>query len=98
MHKMLHPKANVERLYIPRKDGGRDLIEVETAFKTAFKTATVGLDHYLKHKDGQYVKQVLEHERSRAISVTKNATEFKREVTMPAEFENREDKISLRKC
>ena len=48
MHKMLHPKADVERLYIPRKDGGRGLIDVETAFKTA----TIGLDHYLKHKDG----------------------------------------------
>ncbi|CAH3183363.1 unnamed protein product [Porites lobata] len=50
MHKMLHPKADVERLYIPRKDGGRGLIDVETAFKTA----TIGLDHYLKHKEGQY--------------------------------------------
>ena len=59
MHKMLHPKADVERLYIPRKDGGRGLIDVETAFKTA----TIGLDHYLKHKEGQYPKQVLEHER-----------------------------------
>ena len=29
-------------------DGERGLIEVETAFKTA----TIGLDHYLKHKDG----------------------------------------------
>ena len=48
MHKMSHPKANVERLYIPRKDGGGGLIEVETAFKTA----TIGLDHHLKHKDG----------------------------------------------
>ena len=35
MQKMLHPKADVERLYIPRKDGGRGLIDVETAFKTA---------------------------------------------------------------
>ena len=43
------------------------------------------LDHYLKHKEGQYPKQLLEHERS------KNATKFKREVTMP-EVENREDK------
>ena len=34
MFKMLHPKADVERLYIPRKDGGRGLIDVETAFKT----------------------------------------------------------------
>ena len=44
MHKMLHPKVDVERLYIPRKDGGRGLIELETAFKAA----TIGLDHYLK--------------------------------------------------
>ena len=84
MQKMLHPKADVERLYIPRKDGGRGLIDVETAFKTA----TIGLDHYLNHKEGQYPKQVLEHERN---SITKNASKFKREVTMP-EFENREDK------
>ena len=50
MHKMLHDKADVQRLYIPKKDGGRDLIEV----KKAFKTATIGLDHYLKHKEGQF--------------------------------------------
>ena len=31
MHKMLHPKEDMERLYIPRKDEGRGLIEVETA-------------------------------------------------------------------
>ena len=88
MHKMLHPKADVERLYIPRKDGGRGLIDVETAFKTK----TIVLDHYLKHKEGQYPKQVLEHERSKAKnSISKNATKFKMEVTMP-EIENREDK------
>ena len=34
MLKILHPKADVERLYISRKDGGRGLIDVETAFKT----------------------------------------------------------------
>ena len=32
---MLHSKADVERLYISRKDGGRGLIKVETAFKIA---------------------------------------------------------------
>ena len=75
-------------LYILRKDGGRGLIEVETAFKIA----TIGLDHYLKNKDGQYPKQVLEHDRSKAKnSITKNASKFKREVPMP-EFENKEDK------
>ena len=43
-------------------------------------------------KKGKYPKQVLEHERSKAKnSITKNATKFKREVTMP-EFEKREVK------
>ena len=80
---MLHPKADVERLYLPRRDAGRELIEVETTFKTA----TIGLD-----KEGCYPKQLLEHDRSKATnSITKNATKFKREITMP-EFENREDK------
>ena len=85
---MLHPKVDVERLYIPRKDGERGLIDV----KTAFKTVTIGLDHYLKHKEGQYPKKVLEHEQSKTKnSITKNATnKFKREVTMP-EIESRED-------
>ena len=45
---LLHPKADVERLYLPRRDAGRSLNKVETAFKTA----TIGLDHYLKHKEG----------------------------------------------
>ena len=62
MHKMLHPKADVEWLYLPRKDGGRGLIELETAFKAA----TIGLDHYLKYKEGQYPKQVFNFERSKA--------------------------------
>ena len=88
MNKMLRPKVDVERLYILGKDGGRGLIEVETAFKIA----TIGLDHCLKKKDGQYPKQVLEHDRSKAKnSITKNASNFKREVPM-SEFENKEDK------
>ena len=88
MHKMLHPKADVERLYLPRKDGGRGLIELETAFKAA----TIGLDHYLKYKDGQYPKQVFHFERSKVkYSITKNAARFKSEVNMP-EFVNVEEK------
>ena len=89
MLKILHPKADVERLYIPRKDGGRGLIDVETAFKTS-----IGPDHYLKHKEGQYRKQMLEDERSKSKNPrTKNATKLKKEVTMP-EFNLRTQKIN----
>ena len=77
MGKMLYPKADVERLYIPRKDESGGLIEVETTFKIA----TIGLDHYLKNKDGQYPKQVLEPDTSKAKNViTKSAIKFKGEV------------------
>lgn len=52
----------------------------------------MGPNYHLRCKEGQYPKQVLEHERSKAKnSITKKATKFKKEVTMP-EFENREDK------
>ena len=43
---MLHPKSDVDRIYIPRKEGGRGLIEIETAFNVAI----VGLNHYLENK------------------------------------------------
>ena len=33
MHKILHPKADAERLYISGKDGGRGLIDIEAALK-----------------------------------------------------------------
>ena len=78
MHKMLHPKADVERLYISGKDGGRGLVDVEAAFKSV----TIGFNHYLRHKEGQYPKQVLGHERYKAKnSIARNATNFKREIT-----------------
>ena len=45
--KKVDPKTDVERLYLHRKERGRGLIELETAFKAA----TIGLDHYLKYKE-----------------------------------------------
>ena len=31
IHGQHHPKANVDRLYVPRKQGGRGLMQLETA-------------------------------------------------------------------
>ena len=33
MYKMHHPKADIDRLYVKRKEGGRGLIQVEAAYK-----------------------------------------------------------------
>ena len=44
MHNGLHPRNNVDRLYIPRKEGGRGLMCVEDTVNLA----KVGLERYVK--------------------------------------------------
>ena len=44
MHKALHPKSNVDRLYIPRKEGGRGLQGVTETVKVT----NLGLENYVK--------------------------------------------------
>ena len=33
IYKMHHPKADIDRLYVKRKEGGRGLVQVEAAYK-----------------------------------------------------------------
>ena len=57
MHNDLHPKSDVDRLYLSRKDGGRGLMSCEHGFKSEENN----LGWYLKHsKEGlfQGVKHV----------------------------------------
>ena len=44
MHNGLHPRSNVDRLYIPRREGGRGLMSVEDTVNLA----TIGLKRYVK--------------------------------------------------
>ena len=44
MHKALHPKSNVDRLYIPRKEDGRRLKCVEEIVNLT----NLGLENYMK--------------------------------------------------
>lgn len=41
---MHHPKADVDRVHLPRKEGGRDLTQLEMSLKTT----TIGLHEYLR--------------------------------------------------
>ena len=43
MAKMHHPKADEDRLYVPRKAGGSGLVQLEITYKTT----TIGLNTYL---------------------------------------------------
>ena len=47
IHKGLHPKSNVGRLYIPRKEGGRGLICVEDIINFA----VIGLERYVNNSE-----------------------------------------------
>ena len=50
MHKALHPRDNVDRLHVSRKEGGRDLARIEDTVDASIKR----LEDYLeKHERGQ---------------------------------------------
>ena len=49
MHKALHPRDNVERLYIPRKEGGRGHVSIKDSVDTSIQRLEVYIE---KHERG----------------------------------------------
>eukprot|EP00794_Sanderia_malayensis_P013027 gene13027-14365_t len=75
-NKMLHPKSDVDRLYLPRKEGGRGLIQLELTYKTS----TVGMKHYLHFSNDWMLQLVLQHESTKKLySILKEGGKFERE-------------------
>ena len=54
MNKALHPKSNVERIYLPREKGGRGLISCESCVRSDESN----LGWYVKGSDEQVLKAV----------------------------------------
>ena len=78
-HRMHHPKSDVDRLYVPQKEGGRGLIQLELTYKTT----TIGLKKYLETNDDWMIQLVRKHEQAkRAHSVTKEANKFNTELNI----------------
>ena len=46
MHNALHPKSDIDRLYLPRREGGRGLISAADAVTIAI----VGLESYVRDR------------------------------------------------
>ena len=81
MNKMHHPKADVDRLYLPRTTGGRGLIQIETSYKTT----TIGLGTYLNDKEDHLLQIAKEHDKAKKLfSVHREAKKFRRELNLPA--------------
>jgi hypothetical protein len=47
IHGQHHPRADIDRLYVPRKEGGRGLMQVEGAYIAE----TLNLVEYVESKD-----------------------------------------------
>ena len=78
--KMHHPKADVNRLYLPRTSGGRGLIQIETSYKLT----TIGLHTYLNTNDDCLLMIARDHELLKnTTSVNVQAAKFKRELDVP---------------
>jgi hypothetical protein len=60
MYKMHHPKGDIDRLYVKRKEGGKGLVQVEVAYKTEI----INIAEYLntKYKGDRIVNIVKNHE------------------------------------
>ena len=76
MAKMHHPKADVDRLYILSKAGGRGLAQLEITYKTT----TIGLNTYLNNKDDYLLKIARDHNHGKkTMSIHHQAAKYGRE-------------------
>jgi len=60
MYKMHNPKADIDKLYVKRKEGGRGLVQIEAAYRAEI----INIAEYLNtnYKEDQFVNFVKTHE------------------------------------
>jgi hypothetical protein len=80
-----HPKADIDRLYVKRKEGGRGLIQ----FEAAYKAEITSIAEYLKtnYKVDQFVNIVKSYESTQPTvnSIIKTAAKIEVELSQPNE-------------
>ena len=82
LNRMHHPKVDVSRMYIPRKEGGRGMINLEMTYKTT----TIGLNSYLESSEDRMLHAVLQHGKKKKLhSVVKESRKFKFQINMAQE-------------
>lgn len=73
-NRMHHLKAGVEQLYLPRCDGGKEMIQM----KMNFKITTTGLCKYLSTINDWMLQLVLQHDaRTKAHSISQQSNKFR---------------------
>ena len=87
IHRMHHPKADVQRMYLPRKEGGRGLLMLEKSYKNA----TIGLNKYLQSLRDPLMEIVKNHDETKGRhSIQKEALKYLSELDLVVGNDNNE--------
>jgi len=85
MYKTNHPKADIDMLYVKRKEGGRELVQI----KAAYKAEIINIAEYLNtnYKEDEFVNIVKSHEsiQRNMNSIIKTETKITEELSQPNE-------------
>ena len=85
MYKMHNPKADTDRLYLKRKEGGRGLIQIEAAYKAEI----INIAEYINtnYTEDQFVNIVKSQESTQPNmnSIIKTAAKITEELSQPNE-------------
>jgi hypothetical protein len=74
IHGQHHPRADIDRLYVPRIERGRGLMRVEGAYITE----TVNLVEYVENKEDPLIQIVRTHQHNTNTALLQTANKFKK--------------------
>jgi hypothetical protein len=76
IHGQHHPKADVDRMYVPRKQGGRGLMQLEAAHAVEITK----LMEYVDRKEDPLIQVVRKHQHNTDSALLQTASSLKTEV------------------
>ena len=92
-YKMHHPKADKDRLYLPRNEGGKSFIQT----KIAYKTATIELHKHLQTTKDWVMELVRKHENSKKLYlIAKESRKYMGELNIEEQEELNHDLASTK--
>jgi hypothetical protein len=74
IHGQHHPRADTDHLYVPIKEGGRGLTQVEGAYIAE----TVNLVEYVESKEDPLIQIVRTHQHNTNSALLQTANKFKK--------------------
>ena len=79
-YKMHHPKSDIDRLYLPRTEGDRELMQQELSYKST----TIDLAKYLQETKDTLLYFVKDHDGRKPLSsISRQSMKFSRELGVP---------------